>query len=261
MNLEDDILIERFLRNELSEEEKQTFLDRLDTDAEFREHFAMEKQLSESLDDNSWSFVEERDLEEVVEYESLFKTEETKNIKQAILKAQGDYQNSQKPSKNWFLYVAAAVVVVLFSVLMFNNSPKSNNDLFASYFNESDLLSLVDRAGYDSIFNIAQTSFENEEYNNVVKSLSPIVDTVQNANAYLYLAISQIELDSYSDAEKTLDKLIESNLLDNQKGYWYKSLLFLKSNQIEKSKKELERIIQNSYYNSQRAEELLKELR
>ena len=39
MNLEDDILIERYLRNELSEEEKKSFLDRLDTDSEFKEHF------------------------------------------------------------------------------------------------------------------------------------------------------------------------------------------------------------------------------
>jgi len=261
MKLEDDILIERFLKNELSKEETQSFLDRLNVDADFKERVILERQLFDSLDENSWSFIEEKDLYEVNVYEAILTSSETKNIKKAIEEAQESYQNSQKPSKNWLLYVAAAIIVVLFSTLIFNTKPQSNQDLFASYLQETNLLSLVDRGEYNSVFNIAQTSFDNKEYSKVVNTLSGVVDTVNSGNAYIYLAISQIEIKNYANAEQTLDKLINSDLLDSQKGYWYKGLLYLKSDQIEKSKKELKNIIQNSYYNFEKAKELLKEIR
>lgn len=261
MNLEDDILIERFLKNELSKEETQSFLDRFNSDIDFKERVILEKQLFDSLDENLWSFVEEKDSDQVKAYEAILKNPETQNIKRAVEEAQEEYNKSQKPSKNWFLYLAAAVVIVLFSTLIFNTKTKSNQELFASYLQDTNLLSLVDRGQYDSVFNIAQTSFDNKEYSKVVNTLSGVVDTVKSGNAYIYLAISQIELKNYVNAEQTLDKLINSDLLDSQKGYWYKGLLYLKSDQIEKSKKELENIIQNSYYNFEKAKELLKEIR
>jgi len=261
MRLEDDILIERFLKDDLSKEERTSFLDRLNTDSDFREYFELEKELFESLDDQSWSFIKENHSEEIQEYEKLLKSEESHKIKQAILEAQEQYNKAQQPSKNWFLYVAAAVAIIIFSVLFFDSKSPTNQDLFSSYLQETDLLSLVDRGEYDSIFNITQTSFDNQEYEKVVNSLSQLIDSINNGNAYIYLAISQMKLENYSNAEETLNKLISSDLLDSQKGYWYKSLLYLKANQPDKTKKELQRIIDSSFYKFQEAKQLLKDLK
>ena len=261
MKLEDDILIERFLKDVLTKEDRTSFLERLNMDSNFRERFELEKQLFESLDDTSWNFIEDPTSPEVLDYESALKSKETLKIKRAIQQAQENYQNSQKPTKNWFLYLAAAVVIVLFSTLIFDVKSPTNEDLFASYLQETDLLSLVDRGEYDSIFSIAQSSFDNEDYNKVVNSLSQLVDSINDGNAYLYLAISQIKLENYSNAEETLDKLISSDLLDDQKGYWYKSLLYLKSDQLEKTKTELQRIIDSSFYKFKEAKKLLKEIK
>jgi hypothetical protein len=261
MKIEDDILIERFLQGDLTKEEKASFLDRLRTDSQFKEYVNLEKQLSEALNENSWNFAKDASSHEIQKYETILKSEETYKIKQAIKKAQEDYNKSQKPSKNWFLYVAAAVILVLFSTLIFDTKSATNDELFASYLQDTDLLSLVDRGAYDSIFNAVQTSFNNQKYDEVVNSLSQVVDSVQNGNAYIYLAISQIELEKYSNAENTLDKLIASDLIDSQKGYWYRSLLYLKSNQSEKTKKELQLIIDSSFYKSKEAKQLLKELK
>ena len=261
MKLEDDILIEHFLRDALSEEDRASFLERLNMDSDFREHFELEKQLFESLNETSWNFSVDKNSTEVKEYEALLKSDETLKIKQAIEEAQKNYKNAQKPTKNWFLYLAAAVVVVFFSTLIFDTKSPTNEDLFASYLQKTDLMSLVDRGEYDSIFSIAQSSFDNQEYNKVVNSLSQLVDSINDGNAYIYLAISQIKLENYSSAEETLNKLISSDLLDSQKGYWYKGLLYLKSNQLEKTKAELQRIVDSSFYKFKEARELLEKIK
>jgi len=260
MSLEEDILIERYLKNELSKEEKQSFIERMDNDALFKEKVILEKQLSETLHEDSWSFLEETDHPEIKEYEALLKSKETQALKEGIHEAHKAYEKSQRFSKNWIFYVAAAVVIVFFSTTIFDFAPKSNQELFDKYMQKTDLIALVDRSGYDSIFSKAQKAFDSKNYQEVTSSLSTIVDSTKNSSVFVHLAIAEIEQGKFDSAEKVLNKLINSNLLDNQKGYWYKSLLYLKSDQVEKSKKELNTIIKNSYYKYKEAKQLLKKI-
>ena len=261
MSAEDDILITQFLRNELSKDERQSFLDRLSSDMEFQQKFQLEKQLLNALNEDSWSFLEDTNASEVREYESILKSQETKQLKQSIQQAQENYNKSQQPKKNWIFYAAAAAVIALFSIFFFNGNEESNDELYASFLQKSDLLALVDRNGNDSLFSLAQTAFDNKKHKEVVAHLTPILDTTKNSNVHLYLAISKIELGTFSDSEAILNKLIASDLLDSQKGYWYKSLLFLKSNQLEKAKQELQQIIDSSYYQNEEAKSLLEKLK
>ncbi len=260
MSFEDDIFIERFIKNELSKEEETSFLERMETDASFKEKVDLEKQLFDSLNEDSWSFIEDDEYPEVKEYESLLKSKETQDIKNTISQVQSDYSKAQTNKKrNWFLYAAAAVIVVFFSVNLYTSSNESNQDLFAFYLQKTDLLALVDRSESNELSK-AQEYFDTKEYAKASAILSQVVDTTENGNVYLYLALSQIALKEYDKAEATLNQFIKSNLLDAQKGYWYKSLLYLKSNQTEKSKKELKTIINNSYFKKEEAKALLKEI-
>ncbi|MEQ6123683.1 tetratricopeptide repeat protein [Pseudotenacibaculum sp. MALMAid0570] len=262
MSLEDDILIERFLNGELSKEERKSFLERVNSDVEFKEHVTLEKQLRESLDENSWSFLEEDDNPEVTEFEAIYKSEETQELKKTIAQAQDEYNKTSVPKrKNWLAYSAAASVLIFIAYNVFNLSPKSNDALFSSYLQGTDLLALVDRS--DSINQLAkaQVFFDKKEYQKTIEILTQVVDTSKNGNVYLYLALSQIELQKYDEAEVTLNKLINSNLLDAQKGYWYKGLLYLKSDQTEKTKEELQIIIDSSYFKNKEAKKLIKKLK
>jgi tetratricopeptide (TPR) repeat protein len=260
MKFEDDILIERFLDDQLSSEEKRSFLKRLDTDSDFKDYFELEKQLYDSFNDNHWSFIEDSSSDEILAYETLLKDPQTKKIQKAIEKANDLYQKNQKPSKNWLLYIAAAVVIALFSTVIFNNISPQEKDLYAVYLQKTELLSLVDRGAYDSIFSTTQSAFENQEYEEVMNSLLPIIDSINNGNAYIYLAIAQLELERFEEAEETLDEFISSDLLDSQKGYWFKSLLYLKANRLEKTKEELQGIIDSVFYKSEEAKQLLRDL-
>ena len=100
MNLEDDILIEKFLKNELSEEEKQSFLERLSSDTPLKEQVELERQLMNALNEDSWNFLEETNTSEVDEYEALFKSEETEQLKRAIQEASEAHKKPGSSSKN-----------------------------------------------------------------------------------------------------------------------------------------------------------------
>ncbi|MFY0630214.1 MAG: hypothetical protein JXR05_07520 [Flavobacteriaceae bacterium] len=260
MNIEDDILIERFLNGQLSEEEQNSFLERMKNDVEFKEQVTLEKQLVESLNDDSWSFLEEDNNAEVKEYEAILRSKEVQEIKQSIAQAQDIYKQTETPKKkNWIGYAIAASVTILVAITIFSNKKKSPQELYASFLQKTDLLALIDRGSSTSLSS-AQESFDNKEYEETIRLLSEVTDSIRNGNVYLYLAISQMELKEYSNAESTLGQLINSNLLDAQKGHWFKSLLYLKSNQTEKLKAELKIIISNSYYKKDDAKELLSKI-
>ena len=103
----------------------------------------------------------------------------------------------------------------------------------------------------------------NKEYIKALPILNKAINSKEyssNISVYLYLSITQMELNNFTNAEKVLNKLIKSDLIDSEKGYWYKSLLYLKSNSIKESKNTLKIIIKNKYFNHLKAEELLKKL-
>lgn len=261
MNLEDDILIERFLNGQLSEEENTSFLERMKSDAKFKDQVTLEKQLSESLNDDSWSFLEDANDPEVKEYEAILRSKESQHIKKSITEAQVAFSKShESKKKNWLAYAAAAVITVLIVLNIFSNDEIDSQELYKNFLNKTDLLALVERSDYSNLSS-AQEYFDKKNYKEAARILSLVVDSLNNANAYLYLAISQIELKEYSNAESTLGQLINSDLLDAEKGYWYKSLLYLKSDQTQKLKEELKTIISNSYYKKEEAKKLLSKLK
>jgi tetratricopeptide (TPR) repeat protein len=263
MNLEEDILIENYLKNTLSESDELDFIKRMSNDSGFKEKVTFEKQLLETLNENNWSFSENNPSNEVKDLEDVFKSDDVRKIKEAISIAHKEYVSNGK-SNNKFIYFAAASVAVLFSVYsLFFTVNQSPNELYAEYIKTNELYSNISR-GEEALLDglaPAELNFKKKNYDKAlpvfIKELSK---DENNASLYLYVTISQIELNQFSEAEETLNVLINSDLIDAEKGYWYKSLLFVKSNQLEKAKKQLEFIIKNSYFKSEEAKELLRKL-
>jgi anti-sigma-K factor RskA len=61
--MEDDILIDNYLKGLLSENDQKSFLERLESDTDFSKIFKLEKQLFNSLNEESWSFVENKNTD------------------------------------------------------------------------------------------------------------------------------------------------------------------------------------------------------
>lgn len=260
MNAEHEILIQKYLDNLLSENDEKLFNSLLKDDLEFRKKVKLEISLKNTLDEKSWSFIENSDSSLVREYQSLYQQTENKQLKDIIISVQEDYKNSFRPKKRRFAYYSIAVIAILICTILLFPSRPSNQELYSKYLDETELLSLVNRNDTNETFSKSQIAFDREDYEMVIRTLLPEINDLNSSNAYLYLAISQTKVGKEKDAENTLNNLISSDLLDAQKGYWYKSLLFLKLNRIEDVKKELKLIIEKNYFKSQEAQELLNKL-
>lgn len=265
MNLEDDILIESFLRNELSDEERTSFLERIKSDSEFKEQYLLEKQLFESLNEEDWSFVNTIDSKELDEFEDVFKSEEIQNLKKVIQNASTKSTVSRVRVIRLISSFAAAVVIGLFVLKpLLSPSVIDTNGLYATYSDLNNLPSFAERGSDDTSEKLvtAEKLFKQKEYSKAVSAFEEILNNDKSVSgAFIYKALAESELGNFDKAIEILNELQSSDLIDAEKAYWYKSLVYLKANKPKKTKKELETIVEKSLFNKEKAEELLEKLR
>ncbi|MFK5877918.1 MAG: hypothetical protein QM478_00325 [Flavobacteriaceae bacterium] len=260
MNLEDDKLIENFLRENLSKDEKVDFLNRVETDLNFKEQFIFEKQLFKTLDNVNWSFGN-HSIEEVNGYKELFNSKEAKDSKKNFQKINQNYQRllNKRQLLKWLMSSAATLVLIFMTYSIFFKRT-SNQDLYAKYLDKTELPSLVVRGGSsNSNLVLGQQYFESEEYKKTLETLNK-KQYNNDASVYLYIGISQMELNQYKEAEDTFNRLINSDFIDASKGGWYKALLYIKMNKIGMATEQLKNIIKTASFNSSKAEKLLNEI-
>lgn len=265
MSIDEDILIQNFLKNTLSEKERKEVLLRIETDENFREKVNFEKQLFLNLNDTEWSISTNTNHEEVKEYEKLLKSESTKVLTDTISAVNYEYQLKQnRGSQSWLLYTGIAVILFLIGLTIFSPFKASPEELYVNYLDVSELPSIVDRGNSEQKLLIkAQKLFEAKEYRQSLDILEKELSTSQKnkATVYLYTGISQMELGQFDKAEISFNTLIESKLIDSPKGKWYKALLFLKQNNIKDATALLSEIAQSpDTYKSKEASELLDQL-
>lgn len=257
MKEQDEKLIHKYLREELNSQEIEILNHKIDSDNEFKKRFDLELNLYDALDENSWSFIRNTNSIEIKNLQSLFRGEESRILTNKIIEAQAAYYRKSNTKRKWIAYsIIAAVFIAINTIILWPNK-LTNQDLYSEYLRTEDLIELVDRGRSDSIFSSSQKAFNRDDFSKVIELLSPEIENSTNGNIYIYLAIAHMERSDYLAADKILDLLINSELLDSQKGYWYRSLLYIKSDRINDAKKVLKIIIDQNYYNRDNALELL----
>lgn len=263
MNLEDDILIDNYLRGLLDEKAKKDFELRLQSDTPFRENFELEKALWLSQSDHDWSFANQNHAA-VTTYKKLLEDENLQDLKksiQQISSASNTNSSTTRKLSKWY-YLAAASIVLCIALSVFLKQDLSHQDLVNEYLQTSDLPSFVSRGDTNADDLIkAQQLFENKNYQGALDLFTPVLETSKpDASVYVYAGIAQMQLQRYQAAESTFNQLIDADLIDAQKGYWYKALLYLKQDKTDDAKQVLNTIISNSYYNHEKAKDLLNEI-
>lgn len=264
MSLDDDIIIDNYLRNLINEKEQLDFEKRLESDIDFRENFNLEKNLRASQNSEDWSFVK-KNTSESKDYKALLEEEDLKNLKKTLEKVSSEYNTkSSQGSIKWFYYLAAASIVLFLGFQFAFNQSVSNQDLYNDYVSLNELPSFATR-GEENTLGIqlikGQEFFEAENYKASLAIFEPILNTTKtNASVFIYTGISQTELGEYKKAENTFNTLINSDLLDAEIGYWYKALLFLKTDRVDEAKTILNTIVSKSLYKQKKAKQLLKDL-
>ena len=259
--MDEDILIEKYLKKQLSEGEQISFEKRLQNDAEFKEQFLFEKEMFDSFSDDSWSFIENNESDEIRELDTFFKSDELQSLKKTI--AAGEQAFKKKPTpkirKLYFIPIAASIALAIGVFYKNFNTTVNNEQLYNTYLAQTTLPSFVNRGDTDKV-NLAkgETLFNDKKYSQAVDIFEEALKTNKdNANLFLYTAVSYIELNQYKKASNTINALINSDLIDAQKGYWYKGLLYIKQKKYKKAKNTFKLIVDKSYYNKEKAAEII----
>ncbi|WP_179376765.1 hypothetical protein [Winogradskyella wichelsiae] len=258
--MEDDILIDNYLEGLLSKNEEKSFLERLKSNEEFKYKFKLEEQLFNALDENSWSFFKNKNVE-VNEYIHLLEQNDLQNLKKTLVDANSKFKakNNNSKRKKLLYYLAAASIVVFLGFQFFFNKTVSNQELYYDYLALNDLPSFVSRSDEVTQLTEGQGFFEDKKYTealDIFKSLKQ-----QDGTLEIYKGITQAELGHYNDAKETFNNLINSNLLDAEKGFWYKALTYIKADKVEAAKAILAEIISRKLYNHSEAKELLEKIK
>ncbi len=250
MKLEDDILIENFLKDELSEQEKKAFLERLQTDALFKEQVAMEKQLLDSLGETYWSYATNSTHAKVKAYTALLEREETKQLKLTISKAIETYKErlDQNPEENRkktspiirlrTVIGIAALFLIFCSIFWFYADEKVDYKMVTQKAWDKNIgLDFTVRSNPSNIDKVslhqALNFYKQQQYDSTL-----VILQTYDASSKLYKdilvlrALSNYRLHQTQTAFTTLDTLDRYSPAISK---WYKGLMYLDQNDTEKA--------------------------
>jgi len=242
------VLLEEYLDDLLSKQERILFEEILRNDPELMKEFRLRKNVNEALQEDD--ILELRDTLDGI----LSDNHKTKKV----------YKNPL------FIASTAACIALLitFSWISFFSSHKSSSqELFVDNYSKYPVVTC-----FRSNTNITKTdllicsAFEAYESNNYVKSQEYLykLRKTDDANNMIefYLALSELELNNLGESEKLLvDLTNKRNHIFREQSYWYLALLYLKQDDVEKAKKVFELIIEEKMVKKTESEKILKSLK
>lgn len=220
MKEEEFTFFEAYLSEELSEEERLSFENRLNKEHELSVAFNNYKEL--------YGFLEHK-----------FTTEKaTEALRENINEiSEGYFTNKKKTRvikfKPW-QYAAAASVVLFLGITMFNNF--GGNPVYSD-FAVHEALSLTERGNQNQLYLNAEQAFNTNNYEQAEQLFSEILITNPNmVEVKLYKAISLIEINKFTAADKILLGISNQNSAYKYSATWYLALSKLKQKEYAKCK-------------------------
>ena len=268
MSLSENLLkqADKYLEKLMSESENAAFEIELSNNTELQEYLAINKELGIQLDNKDWQFVDASKSPQVKDLEDYFKSEEAQSLKTVLSKVGDKYKDTSKPKSNnnikrYTFFAIAASVVLLIGLFFLNN----NQNIYNDYNSWQELPSLIERGHSESAtLQDAEQAFIAKDYVSANSFYSKYLKETEviNVNVYLYLGITQLELNQKDKALSTFEAILTSDSIDFSKGYWYKTLVYLKAKDKNNAIKQLKLIVKDSTnYKFSEAEKILKQLK
>lgn len=270
MNFDDQTYeqIASYLNNQMDEAEKAIFESQLENNAELASFVDTFSTLDSVYNENKWTVKSNATIDEVKALAQEFRSDDVTDLSKKIRAIQQN-TNLEKPTKSrktYFYYISSAVAVAAVFTLFYFSFMQSltANDAFEQYHDWNTLPSFQTKSA--SVDNLAKASalFKEEKYQEALAIFKAYEkeNNTYNPQIQLYIGVSQLELENYSEAIQTFNQLKNSNTIDAHKAYWYTALAYLKQNDSENAKKVLNSLVQSSTnYNYEKAKKLLKNLK
>lgn len=254
--------IEAYLQNKMSKANTELFAQRIKTDLELKELVSLYDSVDVVLGEKQETKANnEGEEEEKQKIKQLLESEKYKSISENLKTVNSQYQSEKQKGKGIkrYLYIAtsaAAILIMYFVLTQYNGNMNS-------YYNENanweDFPSLIEKGYTQNEASKIETLYAEHKYKEVITFVTNHKEN--EVNSLLYLGGSYFHQNEYSEAHKIFDKIITTNSIDKSKGYWYKTLIYLKQKDKEQAKKMLAIITKNpNNYNYKKAVLLLKKL-
>lgn len=232
-------LIERYLSNDLSEEELRSFEERLKTDKVFAQEVENQRLTHKATD----------------VFAQIKTKEKIKESYDAVLK-------SEKNNRRTLLRIAAAVVVLIIAGIGFFAPSNYSNQALV----DSNLETYPDRITTmgttpDEQLAAGMKAYNEKDFEKALELFSQLPETLPEKDLVdLYSGIALIETNQFENAITIFQQMIDSNSPQTDVAQWYLALTYLQSNDIENAKSLLNKIVSQNGYQSKNAAQLLKKL-
>ncbi len=258
--------IASYLNNQMDEAEKKAFEALLQNDAELASFLETYKTLEGVYNEEKWTVKTTASIEEVKELTQQFRADDVVDISKKIRAIQQENRKEKSPRKKTYFYYISSVIAIaaMFTLFYFTFMQSlSATDAFEQYHDWSTLPTFQTKSDSINSLPLARALFKEEKYNEALTVFKSYTTKHEySPKVALYIGVSQLELQQYSEAIQTFDFLKNSDAIDHHKAYWYTTLLYLKQNDTENAKQTLEILVQNpNYYNYEKAQKLLKKLK
>lgn len=227
--------LDRYFRNEMSEEERKEFLIKIENDEELKRQFDQHK-----------------DLVKAIQFSSLG------NLKDQLKEKEKEYTPTPKKS---FIYLKMAAGICLLAIstwfiVEFSKTSSSPNKLYAdNYEPYPNIVNPLNRSS-DAISKDPYALFELGEYNEALSILKTYnqTDTVLFYTGQVHLALNQ-----NTPAIESFEKIQTSSMFADAT-MWYKALAYLAEGKATEAKEVLSSISKGESAYSQRAKSILTDL-
>ncbi|MEW7291986.1 tetratricopeptide repeat protein [Aquimarina sp. 2304DJ70-9] len=264
--------IEAFIAGRMSEDEKKQFEEKILVDNDLRKEVDLHRSLKYAIHDKEWFLTESpKDNDEIDGIKQIRRRKEYVDLESKIQKIGDQYFENEvksKKSRKWMYYVSASVAAILIAFFInYYTVNESASSLYAQYSNWKDLPSLTVQSDGENILAKGENLFFEEKYAQAIAIFSEELEEPseqgQGFEPYIlsYLGASYLGLNDYEKALLTFDELLNSGTVDSSKAYWYKAMVYLKQDDIQKAKNMLNLILKNERnFNFQQAKELREKL-
>jgi tetratricopeptide (TPR) repeat protein len=232
-------LIENYVSNLLTNEEKIAFEQQLATNPQLAEELAMYKAINDTMQQN------------VAGNENLFK--------ETIAPLQQQYFNTTSakivtmPSNNTKLrkmifgaIAAAAILIVVFTLVPFGGGKQSSDELYAQYATHETVENTVRGNEEKNNLQLGTDLYNLKKYAEAIPYLEKTKDS--SAQAMLLLGISYTQTNNYISAHKSYDNIIKGESVFKEKAIWQKVLAYLKNKELPNCKAQLNKLLQSETY-------------
>ncbi|MEE9363492.1 MAG: CDC27 family protein [Cellulophaga sp.] len=235
-------LLEKYIQNRLTSEEKLVFNELLKNDEDFRREVLLHTDIKKAVT-----------YEDDIKFKGLVSNLENKSKNRDLKRSYG----------KWLIAASIALLLGLSYFININNKV-TGNELFASYFVPyRNVIAPLER-GSETIQQseqfLAFMAYEKGEYKNAIALFTKLYTTTKEPYYLFYKANALLKLERANEAIPLLLKHLKTKDTLTDRTNWYLALAYLKIKENQKAKEILNVVISKGAYKNKEAKLLLKKI-